>query len=268
MTHLTLSFYNAGAPRRARACVRAQMAEEEQMAELVMAQCGVPVPARAEDGEEDEGGAAVHTWPEAPGFAWDGADPQRMYGPVPPSLSLFDATGDPFLAAAPAGVVDDAAAAGWQYAAAAAGSEPSVVVVEAQQQEQHGAARAGGADSGSEGSDLQGDPEDGDGDGDAQGRGGGGKGGGKRQQCKNLVAERKRRKKLNDRLYKLRSLVPNITKVRTPRSPMDACFLICSIDHSLDANGLIDLWRCSSFRWTARRSSGTRSTTSWGCRTR
>ncbi|RLN09932.1 transcription factor ABORTED MICROSPORES-like isoform X2 [Panicum miliaceum] len=192
------------------------MAEEEQMAELVMAQCGVP--ARAGDGE----GGVVHAWPEAPGFAWDGAaagegaDPQRMYGAVP-SLNLFDAEGnvaaDPFLAAAPGVVVDDAAAAGWQYAAAA-GSEPSVVAVQQEQQTQlHGAARAGGADSGSEGSDMQGDPEDdGDGDGDAQGRGGGGKGGGKRQQCKNLVAERKRRKKLNDRLYKLRSLVPNITK--------------------------------------------------------
>nr|CAB3445347.1 unnamed protein product [Digitaria exilis]CAB3445351.1 unnamed protein product [Digitaria exilis]CAB3448609.1 unnamed protein product [Digitaria exilis] len=208
------------------------MAEEEHMAELVMAQCGVPEQAPAGDG-----GAAVHAWPETPGFAWDGggADTQRMYGTVlPPSLNLFDAgAADPFLAAAAPGVaVDDAAATEWQYTAAVAeGSELSVVAVQ-QQEQQVNVGGGGAADSGSEGSDGE---DDGDGGGDGQGRGGGKGGGGKRQQCKNLVAERKRRKKLNDRLYKLRSLVPNITKMDRASILGDAIDYIVGLQNQVKA---------------------------------
>ncbi|KAE8787147.1 Transcription factor ABORTED MICROSPORES [Hordeum vulgare] len=174
------------------------MAEEQQMAELVMAQCG--------------GGGQAWQETEAQGFAWDAAaaaDPGRLYAAA--SLNLFDGaggsgSGEPFLA----GVQEDGGAGlGWQYAAES--SEPPSTVQAQEHQQVHGSG-VGRADSGSEGSDMQlGDPDD-DGDGETQ-RGSGKDGGGKRQQCKNLVAERRRRKKLNDRLYKLRSLVPNITKM-------------------------------------------------------
>ncbi|VAI54140.1 unnamed protein product [Triticum turgidum subsp. durum] len=170
------------------------MAEEQQMAELVMAQCG--------------GGGQGWQETEAQGFAWDAAaaaaDQGRLYAAA--SLNLFDGaggsgSGEPFLA----GVQEDGAAGvGWQYAAESS-ERPSAVAQEHQQLHGSGVGRA---DSGSERSDMQlGDPDDGE-----TQRGSGKDGGGKRQQCKNLIAERRRRKKLNNRLYTLRSLVPNITK--------------------------------------------------------
>ncbi|XP_047076239.1 transcription factor TDR [Lolium rigidum] len=172
------------------------MPEEQQMAELVMAQCG--------------GGQGWQEAAEAPGYAWDAtaatADTGRMYAAA--SLNLFDGggaggSGEPFLGA----VQDDGAAGvGWQYAAAESSEPPSMAAQEHHQQQLHGGVGRA-ADSGSEGSEMQlGDQDDDGVDGEPQR-------GGKKQQCKNLVAERKRRKKLNDRLYKLRSLVPNITKM-------------------------------------------------------
>ncbi|KAK3151995.1 hypothetical protein QOZ80_2BG0153020 [Eleusine coracana subsp. coracana] len=190
------------------------MAEEEQMAELVMAQCG----------ERDEGVHQAWGEPPPPGFAWgdagEAADTQqRMYAAA--SLNLFDAGDvDPFLAAAAAG--------GWQqqqYAAAGGSEEPLSASAVAQQEQ----AAAGRAESGSEGCNLEGD-DDVDGE-----QGGEGKGGGKRQQCKNLVAERNRRKKLNNRLYTLRSLVPNITKMDRASILGDAIDYIVGLQNQVKA---------------------------------
>jgi hypothetical protein len=128
-----------------------QMAEEQQMAELVMAQCG--------------GGQGWQEAAEAPGFAWDAAgvaaaDSGRLYAAG--SLNLFDGcgaggSGEPFLGA----VQDDGATgAGWQYAAAGSSEPPSMAGQEHHPQ-LHGGVGWVAADSGSEGSEMQlGDQDD------------------------------------------------------------------------------------------------------------
>ena len=123
-------------------------------------------------------------------------DPNRRAPPVgskAPDLLLVPVAG---------GIVDGAAGVGWLYAATES-SEP-LSMAPREQKMQGGVGRA--ADSGSEGCELRlGDQDE---DVDPQR-------GGKKQQCTNLEAELRWRNRLNDRYRKLRSLVPNITKVTT-----------------------------------------------------
>ncbi|KAG0477816.1 hypothetical protein HPP92_012535 [Vanilla planifolia] len=169
------------------------MEEEQQSIEFVMAQCNPcpfePMLPLAGDAGYSELPACDYLPAEQQiSLQWplSGDSHMRLYG------SPLD-----LISGKPLGMdrmVDDLAA--FQPAAI----ESSVTTREA---EKEPAKPEGITDSGMEGSD-QGEDDD---DPRPTGRGG------KPHHSKNLVAERKRRKKLNERLYALRSMVPNITKM-------------------------------------------------------
>ncbi|XP_073012222.1 transcription factor ABORTED MICROSPORES-like [Typha latifolia] len=155
--------------------------------------------------------------PPASDFRWDvPADQSRLYAA---SLDLFSdpKNDDGLFDTQPMPSLDDMINGGGgspavvyqqAFAAAAQNLQPSLVAESVSREIVHDkdslkAKAAGRADSVSEGS----DPGDDDDENRPVGKSG------KRGQSKNLVAERKRRKKLNDRLYSLRSLVPKITKM-------------------------------------------------------
>lgn len=192
-----------------------KMGEDQQAVQFVVSQCTMDV-----GGGADDDGAQPWTEPPEPmaadgsaAFPWDmphPVDQARLFGPA---LGLFsgpmvDHLGAEAIFNGPANDnCGDSGGGGGGGGAMTAVAElnfngPGPGSVEEPAKSEGAAAQR--AESGSEGSD-QGEIDD------DENRT---KTGGKRHHSKNLVAERRRRKKLNDRLYSLRSLVPKITKVR------------------------------------------------------
>lgn len=85
----------------------------------------------------------------------------------------------------------------------------------------------------------------------------------RRDRSKTIVSERKRRVRMKEKLYELRALVPNITKVRLrPIGLEELVYLdLCSLGSSIDIAGLhaFGSWSPRApCRWTRRPSSPTR----------
>lgn len=158
------------------------MDEDQQTLDFIMSQCTMAmdsenIPSTDYLGSQSWQSVGVAT--DAQNFSWDmSIDQARLFAP---QLGLTDPVVDTLIA------------------------DQMVDPTEELPKFDVDTARIDQADSVSEGSDGGEEDED-------EGRLIRGKGG-KRHHSKNLVAERKRRKKLNDRLYMLRSLVPKITKV-------------------------------------------------------
>ncbi|XP_038971419.1 transcription factor ABORTED MICROSPORES isoform X2 [Phoenix dactylifera] len=228
------------------------MAEEQQTVEFVMSQCtGIPYE-QAEamnmvnnsgdpiDPQQDQNSNlatsadGLQPWipPQSmavdpPNLPWDPSDQSRLYdsplnlfsGPKNSDIFFDGSTADSYLSNKPppaplgstieSSVAADMATAFRQSYVTSAHNLHSVTEssvsreVAGHEKESIKMDAARRADSGSEGSDQVDEDEEHR----VAGRSG------KRHHSKNLVAERKRRKKLNDRLLTLRALVPKITKM-------------------------------------------------------